>query len=346
MTAIDLFSGCGGLTLGLKQAGFRVLAAVEIEERARETYASNHPEVLLLNSDIRRLTAIEMLRQLNIEKGDLDLIAGCPPCQGFSRMRTLNRKAAAADNRNDLVNEFLRFVRGIRPKMIMLENVPALAHDARFHSFVAALKSMKYKIEYKTLDAAEFSVAQRRKRLILIASRIHNPVIAASSSRKKTVRDVIAKLEAPNISKDGLHAFPEQRSEAVRTLIRNIPLDGGSRSQLPSELQLACHKRTDGFYDVYGRMAWDKVSPTITSGCSNPSKGRFLHPDQHRTISLREASLLQGFPRNYKFHVEHGKEVLALLIGNALPPPFVAAHAKGLLIAALEYSSTHGKSTL
>ena len=99
---------------------------------------------------------------------------------------------------------------------------------------------------------------------------------------------------------------------------------------MPAKHRLECHKRSDGFRDVYGRMAWNALAPTITSGCHNPSKGRFLHPEHNRTISLREAAILQGFPRRYKFDVEHGKEAIALMIGNALPPPFIAAHAKTL----------------
>jgi DNA (cytosine-5)-methyltransferase 1 len=111
-------------------------------------------------------------------------------------------------------------------------------------------------------------------------------------------------------------------------LIRRIPKNGGSRSDLPEEDQLDCHKRCNGFKDVYGRMAWGEVSPTITSGCFNPSKGRFLHPEEDRAITMREAALLQGFPRRYKFPTTDNKSAIALMIGNALPPPFIAAHAR------------------
>ena len=110
--------------------------------------------------------------------------------------------------------------------------------------------------------------------------------------------------------------------------IQRIPQDGGSRTDLPLEDQLECHKRCNGFKDVYGRMAWRKVSPTITSGCFNPSKGRFLHPEENRAITMREAALLQGFPGDYKFPKATSKSSLAMMIGNALPPPFIAAHAK------------------
>jgi DNA (cytosine-5)-methyltransferase 1 len=118
-----------------------------------------------------------------------------------------------------------------------------------------------------------------------------------------------------------------ERSPKVRKLIADIPKDGGSRGDLPKRRQLQCHKKNDGFHDVYGRMAWDDVAPTITSGCFNPSKGRFLHPEQDRAITMREAALLQGFPRSYFFDATIGKSALALMIGNALPPEFIRRHA-------------------
>jgi DNA (cytosine-5)-methyltransferase 1 len=142
-----------------------------------------------------------------------------------------------------------------------------------------------------------------------------------------TVRDAIGDLPLAGKSGDPLHDAPEKRSEKVARLIALVPKDGGSRSDLPKRLRLKCHQRFDGFYDVYGRMAWNDVAPTITSGCHNPSKGRFLHPTRNRAITLREAALLQGFPVDYKFPAEIKKERVSLMIGNALPPPLIAAHA-------------------
>lgn len=329
-SAIDLFSGCGGLSVGLELAGFRVRAAVEIDIKAQETYRANHPNVRLYCESIRELSAAKVLRDTGLAPGDLDLLAGCPPCQGFSRLRTRNRSVTVPDVRNDLIRDFLRFVRVMRPKTVMLENVPGLRQDHRFANLCSALEAMEYRVVSADLDAADYSVAQRRKRLILLASRIHEPRLAVKAKLRLTVRDVIADLDEPSGTLDQLHAVPENRSSAVMSLIRLIPLDGGSRSQLPQKMQLGCHTRNDGFYDVYGRMSWDDVAPTITSGCSNPSKGRFLHPSKHRTITLREAALLQGFPADYLFDITHGKESIALMIGNALPPPFVSAHAREL----------------
>jgi DNA (cytosine-5)-methyltransferase 1 len=330
LTAIDLFSGCGGLSLGLKGAGFTVCAAVEIDRKAQETYSLNHPNVRLYSADIRALDPLLVLSDAGLEPGELDLLAGCPPCQGFSRLRTKNQRTSVADDRNNLVGDFLRFIETMNPKTVMLENVPALEKDGRFLALIRRLHKLGYQTVVHVLDAAKYSVPQRRKRLIMLASRVHTPALAAESQKRITVREALKGLAKPDAGRDKLHGLGENRSQEVRELIRLIPKNGGSRSDLPAWYQLECHKRSDGFSDVYGRMAWDNVAPTITSGCHNPSKGRFLHPSQNRTITLREAAILQGFPRRYRFNIEHGKEAIALMIGNALPPPFIAAHAMAL----------------
>lgn len=326
-TAIDLFSGCGGLSLGLRQAGYEVLAAVEVDSKAQETYRLNHPEVQLYSTDIRKLDPAVLREELGLGVGELKLLAGCPPCQGFSRLRTRNKVASIEDPRNNLVLEFQRFAEALRPQNILLENVPSLEGDVRFRSFVAALEGMGYKCLVKVIDAADYGVPQRRKRLIMLASLLGLPSLPEAVAERSTVRNALDGLREPGEIDDPLHSIPEKRSEAVRRIIGLIPKDGGSRRDLPEHLVLNCHKNSTGFSDVYGRMAWDKVAPTITSGCHNPSKGRFLHPEFDRTITLREAALLQGFPRDYKFVVAHGKESIALMIGNALPPPLIAAHA-------------------
>lgn len=327
---MDLFSGCGGLSCGLREAGFSVVAAVEIDEKASQTYGLNHPDVRLYKQDIRQIEPMDIMREAGLQPGGLDLLAGCPPCQGFSRLRTKNQKTYVQDDRNNLVSDFLRFIRAMLPKTVMLENVPSLGKDGRFTKVRNQLIALGYEVVVHVLDAADYQVPQRRKRLIMLASRVSMPSIAPAAAKRVTVRNALSGLPAPSRTKDALHAIRENRSQAVRDLIRLIPKNGGSRSDLGEEHQLACHIRSNGFKDVYGRMKWDDVSPTITSGCHNPSKGRFLHPTRNRTITLREAALLQGFPLDYQFDVSHGKEAIALMIGNALPPPFIAAHAGSL----------------
>lgn len=330
-TAIDLFSGCGGLSRGLKDAGFKVLAAVEIDGKARETYALNHCEVPLAGTDIRNVSAAHLLRSCGLKRGQLDLMAGCPPCQGFSTLRARNGHAAAPDVRNNLIDEFARLALALRPKMVMMENVPALARYEKFIDFVEKLERDGYQVVTKVLDVSCFGVPQRRKRLILSASRVGIPRLASAGEARKTVRSAIGNLDRAGDSGDLLHDCPTtRRSPRVQAMIEAIPKDGGSRHSLPPGMRLSCHEKTSGFNDVYGRMKWDDVSPTITSGCNNPSKGRFIHPDQDRPITLREAALLQGFPVDYRFNISHGKESIALMIGNALPPPFIAAHSRAM----------------
>jgi len=326
--AIDLFSGCGGLTPGLRQAGFDVVAGIEIDSLAAHTYGVNHPAVRVWNSDIRALQASAIRDNLGLCKGELDLLAGCPPCQGFSSLRRLNGDRRVRDPKSkDLLFEFLRFVEEFLPKTILLENVPHLARDYRMGTFTSALKRLGFCHRIGVFDCADFGVPQRRKRMVLIASRLTEVEFARPECKRRSVRDAISHLPPSGQSGDPLHDIGEKRSRSIARLIRKIPKDGGSRTDLAAHFQLGCHLRCDGFKDIYGRMAWDKVAPTITTGCFNPSKGRFLHPAENRAITLREAALLQTFPRDYFFSLERGKCSAAMLIGNALPPQFVRQHA-------------------
>jgi len=327
LSAVDLFCGCGGLTLGLKKAGFQVLGAVDIDPRSVKTYRANHCEVKIWEADIRDLEPSDFAATLGLEKGRLDLLAGCPPCQGFSTMRTLNGALLIDDPRNDLLFEFQRFIEALLPRAVMMENVPGLADDERFAAFCNRMEEIGYVGDYRILNAAEYGVPQRRHRLVYLAGFGAEIPFADPARRMKTVRDAIGGLPKVGESGDPIHDMPEHRTPKVMELIRRIPKNGGSRTDLPDEYQLECHRRCNGFKDVYGRMAWDDVAPTITSGCFNPSKGRFLHPEEDRAITMREAALLQGFPRNYKFPTTDNKSAVALMIGNALPPPFIKAHA-------------------
>jgi len=327
LTAVDLFCGCGGLTVGLKKAGFRVLGAVDIDPSSLETYRANHPEVVTWEADICELRVSTVRRALGLRAGELDLLAGCPPCQGFSTMRTLNGARRVDDPRNDLLLEFQRFTKELRPKAVMMENVPGLAKDRRFDEFCTFMEKLGYKAGHRIVNAADYGVPQRRRRLIYLAGLGQALPFARTARKRKTVRDAIGRLPKAGTSGDPVHDIPERRSPRVLELIKRIPKDGGSRTDLPEEDQLECHRKCNGFKDVYGRMAWDHPAPTITSGCFNPSKGRFLHPDEDRAVTMREAALLQGFPRWYKFPTGN-KSAIAWMIGNALPPPFVAAHAR------------------
>ncbi len=326
-TAIDLFAGCGGVTEGLCRAGFKVIGAVEIDPLAGKTYALNHPETKLSQNDIRDIKGRKWMRELTIKRGELDLLVGCPPCQGFSTLRTRNGATRNRDPRNNLVKEMLRLVNEMRPKAVMMENVPRLGEKKVFREFTTALESMGYRVQWEIVDVQDFGVPQRRRRLVLIAGRRLEVSFPRPARTHRTVRQAIGSLPPAGKSGDPLHDLPEQRSVEVRRKIAKIPKDGGSRRDLPASMQLECHRRCDGFKDIYGRMAWDDVAPTITGGCFNPSKGRFLHPVKNRNITMREAALLQTFPRGYRFDLTAGKQGVALMIGNALPPELVRRQA-------------------
>lgn len=330
LKAIDLFSGCGGLTLGLKKAGFEVRAALDVDPLAVETYRKNHPSTAIITDDIRSVTGQTLLRRTGLRKGELDLVAGCPPCQGFSALRTLNGGVTIDEPMNDLVFDFVRIVEQTLPRAVMLENVPGLLDDARLKLVTARLEAVGFRCKADVFDAVEYGVPQRRRRMILIGARGFEPHFGRRARSRRTVKTAIYGLPKPGSGNDPLHDYEVNRAPHVEALIKRIPLNGGSRSDLPSSAQLQCHQECDGFYDVYGRMSWSDPAPTVTGGCINPSKGRFLHPRQHRAITLREAALLQGFPKRYYFSMERGRYPAAQMIGNAFPPALARSHAAAL----------------
>lgn len=353
-TAIDLFAGCGGLTSGLREAGFDVVAAIENDPDAAETYRTNHPNVTFYEKDIRDISPTRLLRSLKLPQGEtVDLITACPPCQGFTR---LTESAGRQDRRNSLVRQFLRFARAIRPKVCMLENVPGLLTTRKgkryFDELRRGLENAGYRVSHDIVELADYGVPQFRKRLVLIASRgeaisipaaTHcDPARPGKSGQRpwKTVRDTIGDLPEPPlrsavrsgkaIPRYDWH-YARDVGSAVRRRLEHALSNGGSRTSLPRSLRLACHKRRpDGYYDVYGVIHWDKPSPTITSGCTNASKGRFGHPSEPRPLTATEAALLQTFPRSYKFKGS-GLESVAAQIGNALPRRFARVAGRAII---------------
>ena len=252
------------------------------------------------------------------------MLAGCPPCQGFSSIRRLNRIKPVADDRNNLIMEYVRVAQALKPYTIMMENVPGLVHYDLFKKALRVLKRAGYKwIDYKVVNVKDYGVPQSRKRLVLVGSRLGDIKVAGATDEKRTVRQAIGQLPLPEKSKDPLHKMFPIHTPQVQERIEMTPKNGGSRKDLPKKYLLKCHEDENiGFNDVYGRLRWDDYSTTITGGCLNPSKGRFLHPEQNRCISAREAALLQSFPIDYKFPLDATRTNLALMIGNALPPNF------------------------
>lgn len=346
---IDLFSGSGGSALGFKSAGFTVAAAVEINKLASESFQKNFPETKVFTEDICGIDGKRLLKEAGLSPSDRDkiVILACPPCQGFSTARRTEQRIG--DPRNLLIMEFVRLVKEIRPVAFVMENVPGLAKGIGRSVFVEAINQLSAigynTTEPKVVEAADYGVPQKRKRLVLMGTRVKklNLSLPEPTNRKpqsendklplwKTVRETISDLRGiaagTRDSKDPLH-LSAHLSDINLQRISHTPKNGGSRSSWPDNLVLACHKSVNGYTDVYGRMLWDAPSPTITGGCAMLSKGRFGHPEQNRAISLREAARLQSFPDNFIFVGNFGE--IAKQIGNAVPPKLAQEIAKSLL---------------
>ena len=332
-TALDLFCGAGSASAALKRSHFRVVAAVDNDPDACSTYRTNHPRVRLYETDIRDLDPLTVRGEC-LDGVDLDLIVICAPCQPFSSQ---NRRRGI-DQRIRLLLQGARFVSVLRPKVLFVENVPGLASQA-YADLLTEFRDIcgsEYRFgSPQRVDAADYGVPQRRIRCLLMAGRdAPAPTLPPPISPKGerfTVRHAIsslAQLELGEADKDDpLHVARHHQPIALERL-RAIPKDGGSRSELPVALRLNCHKRPNSYPDVYGRMSWDDVAPTLTTGCTDVTRGRFAHPEADRAITPREAALLQTFPPQYTF--EGSLKVVAQQIGNALPFALLRALAPTL----------------
>lgn len=325
-TALDLFCGCGGVTAGLSAADFEVVAAVDNDAIACRTYRANHPSIDLIEEDIKSIP-LSSLRDLSTRDQSLDLMVVCAPCQPFSSQQREMRR----DPRLELVLQSVRFALFLRPRIILFENVAGMS-SSRFSALRRRLHASLSYLGYnlctpKRLDAADFGVPQRRVRLIMLASRSRTVPSLPDPRHTKwssTVRGAIGDLRPLKSGEadpdDCLH-FARRHRAIVLERLRHIPKDGGSRFSLPYYLQLACHRNYGGFPDVYGRMNWDAVAPTLTTGCTDLTRGRFVHPRDDRALTLREAARLQTFPDSYKF-IGSAKDIAAQ-IGNAVPVRFM-----------------------
>lgn len=322
-TAIDLFCGCGGVTEGLKQAGFSVIAAVDNDPICCKTYRLNHPEVSLFEKDIKKTSARSL--KLALGKRKLDLLVVCAPCQPFSRLN----KSSEVDERVYLILQSIRFAKALKPQFVLFENVPGIANNKEvIEELKAGFTALGYSISTpQQVDAADYEVPQRRIRCVIIASKkksVSLPSPITPAGHRITVRAAIKSLPIAEFEnkKDPLHISRKHNAITLKRL-QCISHDGGSRDELPPELVLPCHRKLNEegelthYCDVYGRMRWDSVAPTLTTGCTDVTKGRYAHPEHDRAITLREAALLQTFPDNYQFFGNSSQ--IARQIGNAVP---------------------------
>ena len=322
--AIDFCCGAGGLTRGLLDAGVSVVAGVDNDERLRETYEYNNKPSRFITGDITEVEIDALRSELGIGERDTTLYAACTPCQPFSTLNT----AKGDDGRKSLLLEFGKIIEQCPPDFIIVENVPGL-HNAFgldiYRRFMAVLTAQGFHSDSGLLDAKDFGVPQTRKRFILVAARDRQPRLPSATTRESpvTVRECIEKY--PPLAAGEQHAT--LANHAARRLpphhqriVAAVPADGGSRSDVAdTSILLPCHQRHPKAHkDVFGRMAWDAPSPTLTCRCTDVYCGRFIHPDQDRGISLREAAALQTFGDGYEFFGDSFLE-RARQIGNAVP---------------------------
>lgn len=327
IVAVDLFCGAGGLTRGLLDAGIKVKKGYDLDSKVKDTYEKNNQGVKFYYQDISSLKGEELTKGLDIEN-NFFILAGCAPCQPFSR---INKQKFKHDKRKILILQFLRLIKETKPDFILMENVPGLERGEGkiiFEKFKKGIKKEGYSYKTKVLNVKDYGVPQKRKRLIFLASNkrevdIPEPTHGGRKERYVTVRDAISKY--PNLkpgkkNKMILNHECRNLSELNKKRMRFIKKNGGSRKDLPKNLILKCHVGHKGHGDVYGRMKWDEISPTLTCKCTSISNGRFGHPTQNRGISVREAAAIQTFSDEYVFYgglVESTKWV-----GNAVPVKF------------------------
>jgi DNA (cytosine-5)-methyltransferase 1 len=336
--AIDLFCGIGGLSYGFRKQGFEVLAGIDLDDSCRYAFETNIGCSFLAKS-IVDVKAKELVKIYNRARVDCRVLIGCAPCQPFSIYSGKYRRRGEVDHRWELLREFARLTLEVQPDVISMENVPRLRLHPIFEEFVSDLRSADYKVTYDILRCEQFGVPQKRSRLVLFASR-HGEIQIPTPThigRVATVRDAIGHL--PSVSAGEAH--PSDRLHGGRSL---TPLNlfriratkqGGGWKDWDKSMQLACHRKNTGrsFRSVYGRMSWDKPAPVITTQCLGIGNGRFGHPKQNRAITIREAALLQSFPKRFRFLPPREpivQERLARHIGNAVPVKLATVIAKSI----------------
>ncbi len=325
ISAVDLFCGAGGLTHGLIDANIKVVAGFDIDKSCCYAYEENNKGAEFFHKDVASLTAEDLLKLY--PENSIKLLAGCAPCQPFSTYS--QGREAKSDKKWPLLYEFSRLIKEVAPELVTMENVPDVTKHEVYHDFVRDLKELGYNIWADRVYCPDYGMPQVRKRHVLLASKIGKIELIQpthDSESYKTVRDTIGKLPAISAGEqhpdDPLHISAGLSELNLRRIRKSK--QGGTWHDWPEGLRAACHTKDSGktYSGVYARMRWDKPSPTMTTQCFGYGNGRFGHPVQDRAISLREAALLQTFPKKYKFISTKSKVQLSpigKMIGNAVP---------------------------
>lgn len=363
-TVIDLFCGAGGLSAGLEMAGFTVLAGNDLFDAAGETFSRTHPQAKFISCPIQELTVDSLMQQTGLKKGELTVLVGGPPCQAYS---VYNHQRSMFDSRATLFREYLRVVDGLRPEWIVMENVTgiySIGGGAAVEAIKSELASLGYSVKEKILKAEEFGVPQERRRVVFIGNRIGAPISHPEPTHGSdrlpyvTIRDAISDLPSLNNGEDlgtvsyahepscdyqrflrgnavmvANHAAPRLGSRNVERL-KHIPA-GGSWRDIPFDLLPAGMKRAkrSDHTKRYGRITWDGLSCTVLTKC-DIHWGAYIHPEQDRAISVREAARLQSFPDSFEF--AGSKTDQYVQVGNAVPPLLgkaIGDHLMSILVA-------------
>ena len=325
--AIDLFCGIGGLSFGLKKAGIQVAAGIDLDESCKYAFEEN-VKGEFISKDITKLQGQELKQKYWNEKGVYKILVGCAPCQPFSSHSNKNKNKKRS-SRWRLLNEFSRLIRETNSDIVSMENVPNLSNQKIFEDFVDLLKGLKYHVTYKNAYCPDYGIPQKRRRLVLLASRLGEiELIAATHNAEEfvSIKEVIGnlpKIGGGKISQtDPLHRTTALTKINLKRIKASKP--NGTWLDWDENLRLQCHSKDSGntYKSVYGRMSWDEPSPTITTQFYNYGTGRFGHPSQNRALTVREGALLQTFPANYKFYKDEDDfsiKRLGIHIGNAVP---------------------------
>lgn len=320
---VDLFCGIGALSYGLKQSGLKIVAGYDTDSRCKYAFEKNNG-ANFFDRDVAELHPSEI--QEHFSGKVPSILAGCAPCQPFSTYK----HRYAEDPRWSLVTKFGELAASVKPDYVTMENVPALLKykgGSVFSNFCEKLSDAEYEITPMVAQCKNFGVPQNRRRLVVVASREQKlPELSATHINPVTVREAIGDLPpisaGESNSVDPLHISSTLSDLNLKRIKVSKP--GGTWRDWPKKLRAPCHQRPSGatYSSVYARMQWDKPSPTVTTQCYGFGNGRFGHPEQDRAISLREAAILQSFPRQYEF-VKLGEPVfireIARWIGNAVP---------------------------
>lgn len=326
---VDLFCGVGGLTHGLKKAGLKVVAGIDNDPTCAYAYTVNN-KANFIEADISKYPTSNVKELFG--DADIKILVGCAPCQTFSTQANKYRKQidTETDVRWNLLKAFAKYIKEIKPDIVSMENVPSLQSFDIFKEFKKSLEDCGYYVSHQVVDCAKYGLPQKRRRLVLLASKHGEVKLLPSTSKyfkeKRTVRSVLAKLPSIEQGKrdknDPLHRSAGLTDINLKRIKQSKP--GGTWRDWDVCLLPNCYKKESGqtFSSVYGRMSWDAPSPTITTQFFSFGTGRYGHPDQDRAISLREASLLQTFPKNYKFFQNEENMAITTIsrhIGNAVP---------------------------